>query len=110
MQVRDVRAAFAGVPKIRPQWVDRYMKVLVVGESGALLGHEPDHDSRFVGPAASLTTDMFKDSSVVRPPNVAHKRPQIRRHGQDDVHQEPVRQLCPGSGLQSRLGVDADQP
>ena len=34
-QVRDVRAAFAGIPKIRPQWVDRYMKILVVGESGA---------------------------------------------------------------------------
>lgn len=29
-----MRAAFSGVPKIRPQWVDRYMKILVVGESG----------------------------------------------------------------------------
>jgi septin 7 len=30
----DVRAAFSGVPKIRPHWVERYMKILVVGESG----------------------------------------------------------------------------
>jgi septin family protein len=32
--VRDVRSAFSGVPKIKPQWLDRYMKILVVGESG----------------------------------------------------------------------------
>lgn len=32
--VRDVRTAFAGVPKLRPQWVDKYMTILVVGESG----------------------------------------------------------------------------
>jgi hypothetical protein len=32
--VRDVRTAFSGVPRIRPQWQDRYMKILVVGESG----------------------------------------------------------------------------
>ena len=38
--VRDVRTAFAGVPKLRPQWVDKYMTILVVGESG--LG-EPFH-------------------------------------------------------------------
>ncbi|KAK9831503.1 hypothetical protein WJX81_003303 [Elliptochloris bilobata] len=30
----DVRAAFAGVPRVKPQWRDRYMKVLIVGESG----------------------------------------------------------------------------
>ncbi len=30
----DVRAAFAGVPRVKPQWRDRFMKVLVVGESG----------------------------------------------------------------------------
>lgn len=32
--VRDVRSAFSGLPKIKPQWLDRYMKILVVGESG----------------------------------------------------------------------------
>ena len=37
--VRDVRTAFAGVPKLRPQWVDKYMTILVVGESG--LGELP---------------------------------------------------------------------
>jgi hypothetical protein len=29
-----VRAAFAGVPRVKPQWRDRFMKVLIVGESG----------------------------------------------------------------------------
>lgn len=37
LQVRDVRAACSAVPKIRPQWTDRYMKILVVGESGEKL-------------------------------------------------------------------------
>jgi hypothetical protein len=36
--VRDVRTAFSGVPRIRPQWQDRYMKILVVGESGEQCG------------------------------------------------------------------------
>lgn len=31
---KDVRAAFAGVPKLRPQWTHKYMTILVVGESG----------------------------------------------------------------------------
>ena len=31
---RDVRSAFAGVPKLRPQWTHKYMTILVVGESG----------------------------------------------------------------------------
>ena len=35
----DVRAAFAGVPRVKPQWRARYMKVLIVGESG--LGARP---------------------------------------------------------------------
>ena len=35
----DVRAAFAGVPRVKPQWRSRYMKVLIVGESG--LGARP---------------------------------------------------------------------
>ena len=30
----DVRAAFAGVPRVKPQWRKRFMKVMVVGESG----------------------------------------------------------------------------
>lgn len=30
----DVRSAFAGVPRLRPQWVHKYMTILVVGESG----------------------------------------------------------------------------
>ena len=30
----DVRAAFAGVPRVKPQWRKRYMKVMIVGESG----------------------------------------------------------------------------
>ena len=32
--VEDVRTAFSAVPRVRPQWVDRYMKIMVVGESG----------------------------------------------------------------------------
>lgn len=32
--VRDVRGAFSGLPKIRPKWQDRYMTILVCGESG----------------------------------------------------------------------------
>lgn len=39
----DVRSAFAGVPRLRPQWVHKYMTILVVGESG--LG---EHTSRFL--------------------------------------------------------------
>lgn len=31
---QDVRAAFAGVPRVKPQWTDRHLKILVVGESG----------------------------------------------------------------------------
>lgn len=30
----DVRAAFSGLPKIKPHWSHRYMKILLVGESG----------------------------------------------------------------------------
>ncbi|KAK9818355.1 hypothetical protein WJX72_011182 [[Myrmecia] bisecta] len=30
----DIRNAFSGVPKVKPQWIDRYMKILVVGECG----------------------------------------------------------------------------
>jgi septin family protein len=30
----DIRNAFSGVPKVKPQWIDRYMKLLVVGEAG----------------------------------------------------------------------------
>lgn len=30
----DVRAAFAGVPRVKPQWRKRFMKVMIVGESG----------------------------------------------------------------------------
>ena len=30
----DVRSAFAGVPRVKPQWRKRYMKVMIVGESG----------------------------------------------------------------------------
>ena len=31
---QDVRAAFAAVPRVKPSWTDRHMKILVVGESG----------------------------------------------------------------------------
>lgn len=31
---QDVRAAFAGVPRVKPQWSDRHLKIMVVGESG----------------------------------------------------------------------------
>lgn len=31
---RDVRSAFSGLPKVKPQWRDYYMKILVVGECG----------------------------------------------------------------------------
>ncbi|EIE24975.1 hypothetical protein COCSUDRAFT_83668 [Coccomyxa subellipsoidea C-169] len=31
---QDVRAAFAGVPRVKPQWNDRHLKILIVGESG----------------------------------------------------------------------------
>lgn len=31
---RDVRSAFSGLPKVKPQWRDHYMKILVVGECG----------------------------------------------------------------------------
>lgn len=31
---QDVRAAFAGVPRVKPQWSDRHLKILIVGESG----------------------------------------------------------------------------
>lgn len=30
----DLRSAFSGVPRLRHTWIDRYMKMLVVGESG----------------------------------------------------------------------------
>ncbi len=42
----DVRAAFAGVPRVKPQWRARYMKVLIVGESG--LGARPGSINIFV--------------------------------------------------------------
>lgn len=32
--VRDVRGAFQGLPKIKPQWQDRYMTIMICGESG----------------------------------------------------------------------------
>lgn len=32
--VRDIQTAFSSTPKVKPQWVDRYMKIMVVGESG----------------------------------------------------------------------------
>lgn len=32
--VRDVRGAFQGLPKVKPQWQDRYMTIMVCGESG----------------------------------------------------------------------------
>ena len=31
---RDVRSAFSGLPKVKPQWRDFYMKMLIVGECG----------------------------------------------------------------------------
>lgn len=31
---RDVRSAFSGLPKVKPQWRDNYMKMLIVGECG----------------------------------------------------------------------------
>ena len=31
---RDVRSAFSGLPKVKPQWRDYYMKMLIVGECG----------------------------------------------------------------------------
>ena len=31
---RDVRSAFSGLPKVKPQWRDHYMKMLIVGECG----------------------------------------------------------------------------
>lgn len=31
---RDVRSAFSGLPKVKPQWRDYYMKMLIVGEVG----------------------------------------------------------------------------
>lgn len=30
----DVRSAFSGLPKVKPQWRDHYMKMLIVGECG----------------------------------------------------------------------------
>ena len=30
----DMRSAFAGVPRVKPQWVDRFFKILVLGEEG----------------------------------------------------------------------------
>jgi hypothetical protein len=41
---QDVRAAFAGVPRVKPQWTDRHLKVLIVGESG--LGMHPCFQAR----------------------------------------------------------------
>lgn len=31
---RDVRSAFSGLPKVKPQWRDNYMKMMIVGECG----------------------------------------------------------------------------
>lgn len=31
---KDVRSAFSGLPKVKPQWRDYYMKILIVGECG----------------------------------------------------------------------------
>lgn len=31
---QDVRSAFSGLPKVKPQWRDYYMKMLIVGECG----------------------------------------------------------------------------
>ncbi len=31
---QDVRAAFAAVPRVKPTWTDRHLKIMVVGESG----------------------------------------------------------------------------
>lgn len=32
--VRDLRSAFSSVPRPKPRWQDRYMKLLIVGETG----------------------------------------------------------------------------
>nr|BAD42341.1 CDC10 cell division cycle 10 homolog [Nannochloris bacillaris] len=31
---RDVAAAFAGLPRVKPQWTHNYMKILIVGDDG----------------------------------------------------------------------------
>ena len=31
---QDVRAAFAAVPRVKPTWTERHLKIMVVGESG----------------------------------------------------------------------------
>ena len=32
--VRDLRGAFSSVPRPKPRWQDRYMKLMIVGETG----------------------------------------------------------------------------
>ena len=91
--VRDVRTAFSGVPRIRPQWQDRYMKILVVGESGErcdgsnMLDHVCQLHSIFL---ASCTLP-----GVWHAPSLTDEY-WLRRHGQDDLHPEPVCSVCPG--------------
>ena len=55
----DLRSAFSGVPRLRHTWVDRYMKMLVVGESGQGMPVKPnDHQNLTQNASAQLSPNQ----------------------------------------------------
>jgi len=69
--VRDVRGAFSGLPKIKPKWQDRYMTIMVCGESGLgkttfiqnlFASYAKDPDLRVAGVPGATSRQVFESS------------------------------------------------
>lgn len=69
--VRDIRGAFSGLPKIKPKWQDRYMTMMVCGESGLgkttfiqnlFASYAKDPDLRVAGVAGATSRQVFEHS------------------------------------------------
>lgn len=122
--VRDVRTAFSGVPRIRPQWQDRYMKILVVGESGKhqVCTRESWRRQGPKGvakaPACAETGQLPCQNSfeicmdcvcTAKGRNGSFEMHAWRRNGQDDLHPEPICSLRSGPKPEGCRGAGAHQ-
>ncbi|KAI3438983.1 hypothetical protein D9Q98_001397 [Chlorella vulgaris] len=105
----DVRGAFVGLPRIKPQWTHKYMKLLLVGESG--LGKTTFVRNLFAAYARDASFPV-NDASTPNAPQIFVEKPQalcteiVLQDSDNKVYFHYLVQDTPGYGDSTDLAAD----
>lgn len=97
--VKDLRGAFSSVPRPKARWQDRYLKLMIVGETGQGW-HMPTFCALWRSLAFLGTAQVLLEMHIRRTAHVMELSTQSHCR-EDDIHQEHVCQLCSGCGSES---------